>query len=222
KEGIRPVCSPDDDNILANSCESAPFRVQKNVPLKAKFWIKGQQYSLQDMLDNDPLASKFDDGTVYQAFLSALSYHRWHSPVSGTILKAYNVYGSYYSEDYYQGFHSKDGKPDPSAPNNSQAYIAEVASRAIIFIESDNPKIGLMCFVGIGMAEVSSNNITVKEGQHVDKGDEIGMFRFGGSTHCLIFRNEVNVEFDLHGQQAGLDSQNIPVRSKIGQILSIV
>ena len=213
------MASPEDDSILANACESAPLRVEKNVPLKAKFWIKGQPYSLQDMLDNDPYAPQFEGGAVYQAFLDALSYLRWHAPVSGTIVKAYNVYGSYYSEDYYQGFHSEDEKPDPSAPNNSQVYITEVASRAIIFIEADNPDIGLMCFIGVGMAEVSSNDITVKEGQHVKKGDELGMFHFGGSTHCLIFRKEVNVEFDLHGQEAGLDSENIPVRSKIGQII---
>ncbi len=35
------------------------------------------------MLDNDPLVDKFVGGTIYQAFLSALSYHRWHAPVSG-------------------------------------------------------------------------------------------------------------------------------------------
>lgn len=218
KKGVRPIASPEDDNIIANACESAPYRVEKNVPEKAKFWIKGQPYSIQDMMDNDPYASKFDGGTVYQAFLSALSYHRWHSPVSGRIVKAYNVYGSYYSENYYEGFHSTKGIADPSAPNDSQAYITEVASRAIIFIEADNPKIGLMCFIAVGMAEVSSNEITVKEGQHIEKGEQLGMFHFGGSTHCLIFRKEVEIEFDLHGQKAGLDSNNIPLHSKIAEV----
>ncbi len=219
KEGVRPVASPKDDSVLANACESAPFRVVKNAELKAKFWVKGQPYSLQDMMDNDSFAPQFAGGTVYQAFLSALSYHRWHSPVSGTIVKAYNVYGSYYSEDYYQGFHSIDGVPDPSGPNNSQAYITEVASRAIIYIQADNPDIGLMCFIAIGMAEVSSNEITVKEGQHINKGEQLGMFHFGGSTHCLIFRKDVNIEFDLHGQEPSLDSNNIPVCSVIGRVV---
>lgn len=40
------------------------------------------------MLAHDKLAEQFVGGTVYQAFLSALSYHRWHSPVSGKIVKA--------------------------------------------------------------------------------------------------------------------------------------
>lgn len=37
--------------------------------------------------------------------------------------------------------------------------------RAIIFMEADNPDIGLMCFVGIGMDEVSTCEITAKEGK---------------------------------------------------------
>lgn len=36
--------------------------------------------------------------------------------------------------------------------------------------------IGLMAFMGIGMAEVSSCHITAKEGQQVKKGDQLGMF----------------------------------------------
>jgi phosphatidylserine decarboxylase len=68
------------------------------------------------------------------------------------------------------------------------------------------------------MAEVSSNDITVYEGQHVNKGDQLGMFHFGGSTHTLIFRPQVNVDFDLRGQTPGLNSKNIPVRERIATV----
>ena len=91
-------------------------------PIISKFWIKGQPYSLIDLIHNDPLTSKFVSGTLYQAFLSVLSYHRWNSPVSGTVVKAYNLYGSYYSETLPQGFENPNG-PDPAAPNDPQAYI---------------------------------------------------------------------------------------------------
>ncbi|AZQ65226.1 phosphatidylserine decarboxylase [Flammeovirga pectinis] len=217
KEGVRPVAGEDNDNIIANACESAPYRLVTNVAEKEEFWIKGQPYSLTDMLAGDDLTSQFVGGTVYQAFLNALSYHRWHSPVSGTIKKIVFVDGSYYSESYYEGFSNQQG-PDDSAPNNSQAFLTEVATRAIVFIEADNPAIGLMAFMSIGMAEVSSNDVTVKEGQHVSKGEQLGMFHFGGSTHCLFFRPEVDLAFDLHGQNASLESHNIPLRSKIAEI----
>jgi phosphatidylserine decarboxylase len=211
REGRRPVASPDDSRVIANSCESAPYRIARNVKMTDQFWIKAQPYSLQHMLDMDPLTSVFEGGTIYQAFLSALSYHRWHSPVSGKIVKTRNIDGSYYAEANAEHF-------DPAGPNNSQAYITEVAARALIFIEADDPAIGLMCVMYVGMAEVSSNEITVYEGQHVNKGDQLGMFHFGGSTHCLIFRPGVNLEFDLHGQTPGVHSDNIPVRSRIATV----
>jgi phosphatidylserine decarboxylase len=212
REGRRPVTSPDDDSVIANACESAPYRIARGVRLTDQFWIKAQPYSLQHMMALDSLAGQFADGTVYQAFLSALSYHRWHSPVSGRIVRTRLIDGSYYAEALSQGF-------DPAGPNNSQGFITQVASRALIFIEADNPDIGLMAVMFVGMAEVSSNEITVYEGQHVKKGDQLGMFHFGGSTHCLIFRPGVNVDFDLHGQTPGLQSKNIPVRDRIATVV---
>lgn len=213
REGQRPVASPDDNSIITNACESAPYRIAENVKYRNRFWIKAQPYSLKDMLADDPLTEKFVGGTVYQAFLSALSYHRWHSPVSGKIIKAYIKEGTYYSETLAEGF-------DPSGPNESQGYITEVATRGMIFIEADNPAIGMMCFMAVGMAEVSTCEITVTEGQHVKKGDQLGMFHFGGSTHCLFFGPQVKLEFDLHGQTPGLDSNNINLNSKIAKVIS--
>jgi hypothetical protein len=130
-----------------------------------------------DMLAHDPLAEQFVGGTVYQAFLSALSYHRWHAPVSGKIVKANVVNGTYYSEPMFQGF-AESEHPDATGEGASQAYLTEVATRCFIYIQADNPKIGLMCVMPVGMVEVSTCDITVKEGQHVKKGDQLGMVSF--------------------------------------------
>lgn len=211
RDGQRPVASPWNDAVIVNACESAPFRVARNVKLSDRFWIKAQPYSLRHMFADDPVSEQFVGGTVYQAFLSAFSYHRWHSPVSGTIVKADVVDGTYYSETRAVGF-------DPAAPNDSQGYITEVATRGMILIQADEPRIGLMCFMPVGMAEVSTCDVTVAVGQHVNKGDEIGMFHFGGSTHCLIFRPEVKLAFDLHGQEPGLESNNIEINAAIARV----
>ena len=213
RSGQRPVAALGDNSVLVNACESAPFRIARNVKRYDRFWIKAQPYSLRHMFANDALAGQFVGGTIYQAFLSALSYHRWHSPVSGTIVLAYLVDGTYYSETPAEGF-------DPAAPNDSQAYITEVAARAIILIQADDPRIGLMAFMAVGMAEVSTCDVTVAVDQHVNKGDELGMFHFGGSTHCLIFRPGVKLEFDLHGQKPGLDSSNIEINAAIARVRS--
>lgn len=217
RPGIRPVEDPEDGKVIANACESKPYRVAHHVHARDKFWIKSQPYSVLDMLGHDALASQFVGGTIYQAFLSALSYHRWHSPVSGTVVKAYVVDGTYYSEPLFEGVGNPEVKHkdiDMDGQVTSQGYITSTATRALIFIEADEPAIGLMAFIGVGMAEVSTCDITVKEGDRLEKGDELGMFHFGGSTHCLLFRKGVNVSgFPDPGME-----ENKPVRTKLAVV----
>lgn len=215
KPEVRPIAFPEDDNVIANACESKVFNVAHNVRLRDRFWIKGQPYSVRDMLAQDPLAENFAGGTVYQAFLSALSYHRWHAPVSGKVVKAFVQDGTYFSEPLFEGL----GMPgtteiDAGGISVGQGYLTALATRAIIFIEADNPAIGLMAFIGVGMDEVSTCEITVKEGEHITKGQETGMFHFGGSSHVLLFRKHVKVEgFPQPGRTA-----NVPVRSQVAVV----
>lgn len=215
RDGLRPV----GDAAIVNACESAPLQYETGVSLSANIWLKGQPYSLSDMLNNDPLTSQFAGGTVYQAFLSALSYHRWHSPVDGVIEKAYVVDGSYYLESPSEGIYS--GDPDPSASNASQPFITSVATRAVIFIRANNPAIGLIAMVPVGMAEVSSCEINVVPGQSVSRGDLIGMFHYGGSTHCLVFQPGVELDFHVSVTNTpNLDATNVAVKSNLATLKS--
>ncbi|MCU1671372.1 MAG: hypothetical protein JWP40_4299 [Blastococcus sp.] len=212
QEGFRPVASPDDDSVIVSACESTPYSIKTDVQRHDQFWLKSQPYSLADMLANDESAGQFVGGTVFQAFLSATNYHRWHSPVAGTIVRAFVQEGTYYSEADSEG-------PDAVEPTNSQGYLAHVATRAVIIIEADNPAIGLVAFVPVGMVEVSSCLIApeITPGHHVAKGDELGHFQFGGSTHCLVFRPGVIADFSLGAlpQPENPDAPLVLVRSKL-------
>jgi phosphatidylserine decarboxylase len=183
KPSARPIAQPDNNKIIVSPCDTTIFNISYNVKKVDKFWIKSQPYSLQDMLDNSPYTDEFVGGSVIQGFLSPFNYHRWNSPVSGTIVMAYVKDGLYFSQAESQGV-------DPSAQDKSQGYLAHVQTRALIFIKADDPEIGLMCFMPVGMVEVSSCIIDpkIKPGYHVKKGEELGYFQFGGSTQCLIFR----------------------------------
>lgn len=215
KEGVRPVAEPENPLVIANACESKPYKIATNVKSHDKFWVKDQPYSVSDILADSSLGKEFEGGTIYQAFLSALSYHRWHAPVTGTVRKAYLVEGTYYSEPLFEGLGDpKNADIDLGGETTSQGYLTQVATRAVILIETHEPKIGLVAFVGVGMAEVSTCEITVKEGQKVNKGDEIGMFHFGGSTHCLLFKPGVNVS----GFPTPQIAHNVPVRSKLAVV----
>jgi phosphatidylserine decarboxylase len=212
KDGQRPIDSPDDDKVIVNACESTPYGIATDVQRQDRFWIKSQPYSLQDMLANDESVDQFVGGTVYQAFLSATNYHRWHSPVAGTIVRAFVQEGAYYSEADSEG-------ADAVEPTNSQSYLAHVAARAIILIDADDPVIGLVAFVPVGMSDVSSCIIhsTVKPGYHVAKGEELGHFQYGGSTHCVVFRPGAIAEFALAAipQPHDPNAPLVLVRSKL-------
>ncbi|KKY37835.1 putative phosphatidylserine decarboxylase family protein [Diaporthe ampelina] len=231
REGVRPIEAPDDGapnlqfpdptQVITNACESAPLQVRTGVRLFDTFYLKSQPYSLGNMLNGGERVAHFVGGTVYQAFLSALSYHRWHAPVSGRVVALESVPGTYYSENWFEGLAGAQDpdKPDPAAPNYSQPYISAVATRSIIYIEAKNPKIGLMAIVFIGMAEVSSCEFTVKEGQDIAKGQELGMFHFGGSSHCMVFRPGVDIQFVQPGPWDMDHEQNFAVRSALAVVV---
>ncbi|EDR16170.1 uncharacterized protein LACBIDRAFT_192443 [Laccaria bicolor S238N-H82] len=220
QKGARPYYIPDNPKLAAtlihSACESTVLRIETRVKLHDQFWLKGQPYSLYNILDANPgpsgvkRAEKFTKGTIYQAFLSPQDFHRWHAPVDGKIVDGYVLDGSYYAVIPDAG--ADIGDPDlvPGDPRGglirSQPFLTLSATRAVIFIEADNPLIGLICFVGLGMCEVSTCEISqkVKNKERVKVGDELGMFHFGGSSHVLIFNNNAaitfadNVEPDTH------------------------
>lgn len=214
KPGIRPLPCPEALNKLPgtpilNACESKPWQISHQCSVNDEFRLKGQLYSLRDMLGNDPLIDHFDNGTVYQGYLSALSYHRWHSPVTGTIARVHHIDGSYFSQLPMS---------DSLAMEKSQSYLTNVATRTVIFIEASEPSIGLICFIAVGMGEVSSCVATVRDGNHVEAGDEIGCFHYGGSTHCLVFSGKTDVHFEEHtgGEEANTPC-NIPVKGMLAR-----
>jgi len=87
-------------------------------------------------------------------------------------------------------------------------------------------------FLAVGMAEVSSTEALVEVGKHYKKGDPLGCFHYGGSTHCLIFRPETELEFfndvsmgtetslrpgTWYNTPVNIDATNVPVRAQIAK-----
>jgi phosphatidylserine decarboxylase len=218
KPGRRSVALADDPKAIVSPCEATPFAIETNVKEHDAFWLKSQPYSLRQLLHGH-YVDQFVGGTVYQAYLSAENYHRWHSPVSGTVKKIAKVPGTYYSEAASEGF-------DPVGPNNSQGYIAHVATRGLLFIEAGNTDIGLICLILVGMGEVSSclfmdsDGRPLKEGQKLQKGDQVGYFQFGGSTHCLTFRPGVISQFVIGAIPQG-ENGTSSVLVKVNSLLAI-
>lgn len=233
--GLRPLPPQPDANVIVSAAESTPFYMKTDVQLRDTFWVKNpdgrSNYSLAHMLGDVELAKQFVGGTVYQAFLSADSYHNWHSPVDGTFTETPKIIpGTYYSEPLMWGF-DPDGQPEQQTPDSgadalSQGYISCVAARGVGLIQADNPAIGLMAIVTIGMAEVSSIEFDYPNNHpdaHFAKGEEMGRFHFGGSTHCLVFRPGVNLKWEtpaVPSHEVTQPGPAVPVCSAIATVLT--
>ncbi|KAG8216761.1 phosphatidylserine decarboxylase [Butyriboletus roseoflavus] len=182
-EEARPVVQVARFPAIYNACESTSLRTAHNVKLDDTFWLKGQNYSLYDMFGGNPAitpeslsayAQRFVGGSVYQAFLSPQDYHHWHSPVKGKILEATDL---------------QSGDPH-GAMIRTQPWLSVAAARGVIIIQPEEPtELEWVAFIGIGMVEVSTIDLAVsKDGSggkpnHVEAGDHLGMFHFGGSSH---------------------------------------
>lgn len=178
-DASRPIAPDPTEKAIISPVDGQVWMISKQVQREAAFEIKGEQYYLTDLLAepaDSPLLQPFVDGLAVQVVLMPFNYHRWHSPVTGRIRKAHTVPGFFFAQP---------------APDQDYAasfpFLSHVNTRAIVFIESENPAIGEVAMVFVGLTEVSSCTPTVNEGDRVQRGDEIGHFAFGGSTCCILF-----------------------------------
>lgn len=67
------------------------------IDLATKYWIKGFGFTLARLLNSEQLADYFDGGSIVIQRLAPQDYHRWHSPVDGTVESIEQVHGTYYT-----------------------------------------------------------------------------------------------------------------------------
>lgn len=112
----------------------------------------------------------FEGGTIYQGFLDAFYYHRWHSPVDGIVEENYLIQGHYFAD------RSQFLPKELDSLKAAQSFLASVATRRIIVLNADNKDIGRVALVYIGMADISSCISDIKKGEKVKKGQYLGHF----------------------------------------------
>ena len=208
---IRPEARPIDSrsNSIVHSSDSSPLHFSSeiygknpsfNVQPESQFWLKDNEYSVYDMFGaeerevKDLVDEHFVGGTIYQAILCPWYYHRWHAPVSGTIIKSYRIGGKYFMLNPSCGL----GGLHEGIENyvKSLPMLSMVSVRQVIIIRIDDGSGRLVALIEIGMTEVSSCCPTVEEGQYVNKGDQLGYFQYGGSSYALVFDKDLELEFN--------------------------
>lgn len=199
REKLRPIADPGNPKVIVSPNDGHVYSFAANVREYDTFWAKGQAYSLRDMLAGRHLDRFIQGGTgasVIQSFLSGNDLHRWGSPVDGKVVDATIVPGLMFSDAESAGF-------DPDAGVKSQGYEVSVNTRALVFIESPDPAIGMVCVIPIGITEVSGITLEVKPGDEVKKGQELGYFNYGGSTLCVVFQPGAVDYFTLRAPVVG-------------------
>ncbi|GAB2729474.1 phosphatidylserine decarboxylase family protein [Kitasatospora kifunensis] len=188
----KAVVAPGDGTVL---------RVDRNIGKKAVLPLKGRPYALAEMFNHHAYTDQFIGGSAVQIVVPGTGYHRWHAPVDGVVRHVETVPGHAFSLAHPTG-------PVPTAQEFSLTTEAASNTRGLIFIESSDPTVGLVCLMPIGMSEVSSITITASQGQQVKKGDELGYFSYGGSTHVMVFRPETKLTFsDSDGGDVSANGQ---------------
>ncbi|KAK7408128.1 hypothetical protein QQX98_009719 [Neonectria punicea] len=122
-------------------------------------------------------------------------------------------------DDFFvRKFRDMDEVRPVAHPDKPEWVVNAFATRAVIFIRAPKP-IGLMCIIFIGMADISTCEIASKFSanlpQTVRKGEELGMFHHGGSSHCLLFRKGLKLAWAV-GAIPGKAKKNLPIRNDHG------
>ena len=198
KPGKRPISDPRDDRVFVSPAD-AVFMGHWPISDDSAITVKGVEWEIAELLDGSPYKDAFKNGTYMHSFLYVDDYHRYHVPVEGTIKEIRNISGRVYLDVRRKSDGSLDVIDGDTYQFNQE--------RGLVVI--DSPELGLVAVLPIGMATVSSVNLTPELGAELRKGDEFGYFAFGGSDIVMIFQ-DVDLEIEaevgtkyLQGQRLG-------------------
>lgn len=184
KPAARPVAAGAEIAVFPADGRHLAF---SDVEAAAGFYVKGVKFALAELLGDAALAGRFAGGAMVISRLCPVDYHRFHFPVSGTPGEARLIDGWLYSVS-------------PIALRRRLRYLVE-NKRAVTLLES--PEFGTVAMIEVGATNVGSITQSFVPGRAVRKGDEKGLFAFGGSCVITLFaRDRITIDADVRAQSA--------------------
>lgn len=172
KPDARPCSAPDNPKIIVSpaDCRSVVFDTMTDA---TRIWVKGKEYSMEKLLgDAYPLdAKRYKNGGLGIFRLAPQDYHRFHIPVDGVLGTPKVIEGEYYTVN----------------PMAIRSALDVYGDNVRVVVPIDSVAHGRVMFICIGAMMVGSTVITRKAGQRVKRAEELGYFKFGGSTVLLLF-----------------------------------
>ena len=182
KPGARPISGGDDVAVLPADGRHLVF---PDVEAAEGFYVKGAKFTVRELFDDDELASRFAGGAMVISRLCPVDYHRFHFPVAGTPRESRLVQGWLYSVS-------------PIALRRRIRYLVENKREVTVV---DGSPFGPVAMIEVGATNVGSIRQSFVPGRPVAKGDEKGLFAFGGSCVITLFtRGSIRFDDDLVAQ----------------------
>ncbi|QZA59370.1 phosphatidylserine decarboxylase [Candidatus Rhabdochlamydia porcellionis] len=197
KPEARPINQEESRAILPTDARYLVFPDIREFP---HFFVKGEKFSLKELLKNEELVDKYKTGSMVIARLCPVDYHRFHFPCRATPGKPRLINGALFSVN-------------PVALKRNIKILSE-NKRMITMLATTY--FGNVLYLEVGATHVGSIHQTFLADKMYEKGDEKGYFSFGGS--CLILLFEPNrIYFDQDLLKSSAQSQE--VRGLMGQSL---
>ena len=193
----RPIAHQQDDTVITSPADSVPqgswnIDANSNITVDGSEDIKGltksNTYSVDTLLGPDSdFHGAFANGTFTHTFLNVNDYHRYHFPVDGVVKEVNQIPGNGSIE---VGWDPKRNRY--TATDTTGWQFAQTRGSVVL----ENETLGLVGFVPIGMAHVSSVNFEdrISGGNRFRKGDMFGHFLYGGSDIVMLFQEQAGFE----------------------------
>lgn len=182
KPGVRPIAGGEDVAVLPADGRHLVF---PDAEASEGYYVKGAKFTVRELLDDEELATRFAGGAMVISRLCPVDYHRFHFPVAGVPRESRLVQGWLYSVS-------------PIALRRRIRYLVE-NKREVTVIEGS--PFGPVAMIEVGATNVGSIRQSFVPGRPVAKGEEKGLFAFGGSCVITLFaRGSIRFDDDLVSQ----------------------
>jgi phosphatidylserine decarboxylase len=180
KPDARPCSAPENPRIIVSPADSRSV-VFNQLSVATKIWVKGREFSIARLLGNayPEDVARYQNGSLGIFRLAPQDYHRFHIPVDGKMGTPKTIEGEYYTVN----------------PMAIRSALDVYGENVRVLVPIDSEAHGRVMVICVGAMMVGSTVITRQAGEDVKRAEELGYFKFGGSTILLLFE-EGAMRFD--------------------------
>jgi len=178
---LKPEARPIGEGLISPA--DAKLIAFESIDEVGEFYVKGRKFTLHEYFQNEDMAKKYVNSSLFIFRLAPNDYHRYHFPYPGKVSASKKINGHYFSVSPYA-----------LEPNFAKVFCEN--KREYLTLSTQDK--GDIILSPVGATMVGSIHETFTPNSHVLKGDEMGYFAFGGSTIVmLVDQSKVKIDQDL-------------------------